>query len=189
MTQTVHKLGSYSSSCSIFEHQKVASFSISDLGLVPGSRYVCSPCVPSPPPFHCPLPPRPLFYVCNAARSSPGRLSKKSFVRFNMPNLVARLAASRPKKPAPLAKKLVRSTCSKSNPQDFSHAGRRFFATCTNFVSLEPRTCFWKTFAFTCKVTYCQFCVSDDIRPSLSFCSRVTLTYTCHFEGELTYKT
>ena len=28
VTQTVHKLGSYSSSCSIFEHEKVASFSI-----------------------------------------------------------------------------------------------------------------------------------------------------------------
>ena len=65
VTQTVYKLGSCSSSCSIFEHQKVASFSISDLfwwwrlGLVPGSRYVCSPRVPSPPPLHCPVLPNP----------------------------------------------------------------------------------------------------------------------------------
>ena len=59
VTQIVYKLGSYSSSCSIFDHQKVASFSISDLGLVPGSRYVCSPCVPSPSPFIFPCLPDP----------------------------------------------------------------------------------------------------------------------------------
>ena len=47
------------------------------------------------------------------------RLSKKSFVRFNMRrtsrDFDARLDGSRPKKLAPLAKKLVRSTCSKSS--------------------------------------------------------------------------
>ena len=62
-------------------------------------------------------PPQPLFHACNAARSSPGRLSKKSFVRFNMRYFVVRLAASRPKEPTPLAKEIVRSTCSKSNPE------------------------------------------------------------------------
>ena len=75
---------------------------------------------PHPPPPSLSRPPKPLLRAYNAARSSPGRRSEKSFVRFNMRNLVARLAPSRPKKPAPLAKKLVRSTCNKSNPQDFS---------------------------------------------------------------------
>ena len=48
--------------------------------------------------------------------SLPLRLSKKSFVRFTKAtsrNFVARSAASRPRKLAPLAKKLVRSTCGK----------------------------------------------------------------------------
>ena len=38
------------------------------------------------------------------------RLSKKSFVQFNM------VPDEKPKKLAPVAKKVARSTCSKSNP-------------------------------------------------------------------------
>ena len=153
LTQNVFKLGSYSSSCSIFEHQKVASSSISDLfrwlrlGLVPGSRYVCSPCVPSPPPFlpdpYSALATQPAHPQVDVQKSpSSDLMCATKSLTWLLRGLKSPLRSLRSSWGWLVASLIPRTS---------SRAGWRFFATCTNFVALQPKTCFWKTFHLLAK--------------------------------------
>ena len=76
---------------------------------------------PSHPRFIVPFLPDPY----SALATQPAH-PQVDFQKSPSSDLVARLAASRPKKPTPLAKKLVRPICSKSYLQDFSRAGSRY---------------------------------------------------------------